>query len=79
MTAVFGVLLLSLIVCALIVARLTDIVQAVIVFAAYSLLMTVLWQLLGAPDVAITEAAVGAGVTSLLFFGAIAKTGGRPK
>ncbi|MEL7597640.1 MAG: hydrogenase subunit MbhD domain-containing protein [Clostridiaceae bacterium] len=26
-----------------------------------------LWQLLNAPDVAITEAAVGAGITTLLF------------
>ena len=30
--------------------------------------MSVIWALLKAPDLAITEAAVGAGVTSVLFF-----------
>ncbi|MDI6870955.1 MAG: DUF4040 domain-containing protein [Bacillota bacterium] len=79
MTPVFSALLALLIACAVVVACLKNIFQAVIVFAAYSLIMAVLWQLLGAPDVAITEAAVGAGVTSLLFFGTIAKTGGRPQ
>ena len=40
----------------------------VIVYMAFSLLMAVLWSLLQSPDLAITEAAVGAGVTSILFF-----------
>ncbi len=35
---------------------------------AYSLLMSILWILLQSPDLAITEAAGGAGVTSVLFF-----------
>ena len=35
---------------------------------AFSLLMAVLWALLQSPDLAITEAAVGAGVTTILFF-----------
>ena len=30
-------------------------------------MMAVLWSLLQSPDLAITEAAVGAGVTSILF------------
>ena len=33
-----------------------------------SLLMSIMWILLQSPDLAITEAAVGAGVTSVLFF-----------
>ena len=33
-----------------------------------ALLMAVLWSLLQSPDLAITEAAVGAGITSILFF-----------
>ena len=41
---------------------------AVIVYMAFSLMMAVLWSLLQSPDLAITEAAVGAGVTSILFF-----------
>ena len=38
----------------------------VIVYMALSLLMAVLWSLLQTPDLAITEAAVGAGVSGLL-------------
>ena len=41
---------------------------SVIVYMALSLMMAVLWSLLQSPDLAITEAAVGAGVTSILFF-----------
>jgi uncharacterized MnhB-related membrane protein len=40
----------------------------VVIFMAYSLLMSILWILLQSPDLAITEAAGGAGVTSVLFF-----------
>ena len=35
---------------------------------SYSLIMCIIWILLQSPDLAITEAAVGAGVTSILFF-----------
>lgn len=35
---------------------------------SYSLIMSIIWILLESPDLAITEAAVGAGVTSILFF-----------
>ena len=41
---------------------------SVIIFMSYSVVMSVIWALLKAPDLAITEAAVGAGVTSVLFF-----------
>lgn len=39
---------------------------SIIVFTVYSLIMAILWQQLEAPDLAITEAAVGAGVTTVL-------------
>jgi energy-converting hydrogenase B subunit D len=39
----------------------------VIVYTAFSLLMAVLWSLLQSPDLAITEAAVGAGISGILF------------
>ena len=42
--------------------------QAVIIYMAYSVMMSVVWILLQSPDLAITEAAVGAGITSILFF-----------
>ena len=35
---------------------------------AYSVIMSVIWIMLESPDLAITEAAVGAGITSLLLF-----------
>lgn len=35
--------------------------------------MSVIWMLLESPDLAITEAAVGAGVTSILFFVSLKK------
>jgi uncharacterized MnhB-related membrane protein len=68
------VLLLLLIGCALAVVRLKDLLAAAIVFSSYSLLMCLLWLHRGAPDVAMTEAAVGAGVTTVLFLVAIART-----
>lgn len=48
-------------------ALLKNLLAAVIVFMVYSLMMALLWQQLNAPDLAITEAAVGAGVTTILF------------
>ena len=75
LTMIFQYLLLIfLVVCALAVARTRDLLGAVIIFASYSLIMAIVWQQLEAPDVAITEAAIGAGVTSLLFIVVISKT-----
>ena len=45
-----------------------NLLVSVVIFMAYSLLMSIVWMLLQSPDLAITEAAVGAGVTSVLFF-----------
>lgn len=61
-------LLLSLVVCAVSVAVIRDLLTSIIVFMSYSLIMCIIWILLQSPDLAITEAAVGAGVTSVLFF-----------
>ena len=69
------VLVVFLIAVALVVALLRDVLAATVVFAAYSLGMAILWVVLQAPDVALTEAAVGAGVTTSLFLVAIIKTG----
>lgn len=44
-----------------------NLLSAVLVFTAFGLVMSVLWMLLRSPDLAITEAAVGAGVTGVLF------------
>ncbi len=61
-------LLIFLIVCAIAVSISNNLLNSVIIFMSYSLVMAVIWVLLRSPDLAITEAAVGAGVTSVLFF-----------
>ncbi len=74
--AILDLLLLSILVlCALAAVRTRDLLGAVIIYAAYSLLMAIIWLQLGAPDVAITEAALGAGVTTILMIATISKTG----
>ncbi len=75
MLAVEWLLLLFLIVCALAVSISKNLLNSVIIFMSYSLVMAVIWVLLRSPDLAITEAAVGAGVTSVLFFLALRKIG----
>ena len=62
------ILLLCLVVCALSVAFTKDLLTSIIIFMSYSLIMCLIWMILQSPDLAITEAAVGAGVTSILFF-----------
>ncbi|MFP4077558.1 MAG: hydrogenase subunit MbhD domain-containing protein [Bacillota bacterium] len=69
-----ALLILFLIVCAIAVERTKDLLSAVIIFSAYSLMMSVLWLILKTPDVALTEAAIGAGITSILFIAVISRT-----
>ena len=75
MVIVEWLLLLFLIVCAIAVSISKNLLNSVIIFMSYSLVMAVIWVLLRSPDLAITEAAVGAGVTSVLFFLALRKIG----
>ena len=69
-------LLLFLIFCALSAVLTKDLLASIILFMSYSSVMAILWFLLESPDLAITEAAVGAGVTTLLFFLALRKING---
>ena len=62
------ILLGFLIVCAISVSFSRNLLNSILIFMSYSLVMSVIWILLESPDLAITEAAVGAGVTSILFF-----------
>jgi len=62
------ILLVFLILCAVFVSFTKSLLMSVIIFMAYSSVMAIVWVLLESPDLAITEAAVGAGVTSVLFF-----------
>ncbi len=68
MTVLQWILLVFLIVCAISVSFTKNLLTSIIIFMAYSLIMSIIWILLESPDLAITEAAVGAGVTSVLFF-----------
>ncbi len=77
---VFDLLILSLLILsALAIARMKDLAAAVILFSVYSFALCLLWVHRGAPDVAMTEAAVGAGITAVLFFYTLARTGRKEK
>lgn len=74
MSAVGFALVVFVLLTAVTTALFRDVLSAVVVFAAYSLGMAVLYTLLLAPDVAMTEAAIGAGVTTILLLLALART-----
>ena len=67
MEAFKTILLIFLIICAISASLMKNPLLSVIVFMSYSLVMSIIWVLLESPDLAITEAAVGAGVTTVLF------------
>ena len=60
-------------------ALLRDVLASIVVFAGFSLGVSIIWVLLQAPDVALTEAAVGAGVMSVLLLVTVAKTARSPE
>ncbi|MCR5283465.1 MAG: DUF4040 domain-containing protein [Lachnospiraceae bacterium] len=67
-TQAFRILLLVLLIgCAIAVNLTKNLMSAVIIFMSYSSIMCILWILMQSPDLAITEAAVGAGVSGTLF------------
>ena len=73
-TALNLVFMILLVATALLAVFARDLLAAVIIFSVYSLIMALMWQRLQAPDLALTEAAVGAGVTTVLFVVTIFKT-----
>jgi multisubunit Na+/H+ antiporter MnhB subunit len=54
-----------------------DLFRAAVLFIAFGLLMALSWVRLEAPDIALAEAAIGAGITGALLLDAVAQTGGR--
>lgn len=48
-----------------------DLFHAVVLFIVFGLLMSLAWARLGAPDIALAEAAIGAGLTGALLLDAI--------
>ena len=73
MTTFQCILMGFLIVCAVSVSFSRNLLNSILIYMSYSLIMSILWVCLESPDLAITEAAVGAGVTSVLFFATLKK------
>jgi energy-converting hydrogenase B subunit D len=64
-----ALLLLMVLILAITALSIKDLVAAAVVLGAYSFIMCLLWTIMLAVDVAFTEAAVGAGVSTVLMLG----------
>ncbi len=71
----FDLFVLALMVVTAIVSlSIRDLLSAVMVFGIYSFLMCLLWAEMNAVDVAFTEAAVGAGVSTVFLVATVLRT-----
>jgi len=71
----FDLLILILLVLTAIVSlKVRDLLSAAMIFGVYSFLMCLLWAEMGAVDVAFTEAAVGAGLSTVFMIATIHRT-----
>ena len=68
--AILGIIM---IVAALIAIYQKDLLSAIVAAGVISLLASVIYILLAAPDVAMTEAAIGSGLTTIVFLYALNK------
>lgn len=68
------IILTLVIICAAAAITVKDLLGAAILFGAYSFLMCLLWAIMGAVDVAFTEASVGAGVSTVFLVSAVFRT-----
>ena len=66
--------LVLVVVCAVAALEVKRLLEAVIVFGAFSFFSALFFAVLGALDVAFTEAAVGAAITTVFFVTAIYRT-----
>jgi multicomponent Na+:H+ antiporter subunit B len=79
-TVIFSFFLLTmLVITALAIVRIRDLFAAVMLSGIFSLLLAANFFLLDAADVALTEAAVGAGISTVLFLSALAMTTDKEK
>lgn len=74
-----GGLLMICLATALAIVRLRNLFAATILLGIYSLVMAMIWTSMQALDVAFTEAAVGAGISTILMIGALVHTGSKEK
>ena len=75
MNFIDDVILGMLILLAVAAIRSRDLLGATAITGAYSLMMALLWVRMNAVDVAFTEAAVGAGISTVLMLAAISRVG----
>lgn len=68
------ILLILIVILALFTLTTQDLLHGILALSVISLLSALMFYLLQAPDVAITEAAVGAGVSTVVFVGIIRHT-----
>lgn len=73
------IILVLVIVCAIAAINVKDLLSAAILLGAYSFLLCLLWAIMGAVDVAFTEATVGAGVSTVFCVAAVFHTTRRTK
>jgi uncharacterized MnhB-related membrane protein len=71
------IILLIVVICGIAALTLKDLLSAAVLFGAYSFMMCLLWAIMGAVDVAFTEASVGAGISTVLFVAAVFQTSRR--
>ena len=73
------IVLIMVVITAIAAITVKDLLGAAILFGAYSFMLCLLWAIMGAVDVAFTEASVGAGISTVLFVAAVFKTSRRTR
>jgi len=73
------VIMILVAICGIGAITVKDLLGAAVLFGAYSFMMCLLWAIMGAVDVAFTEASVGAGVSTVFFVAAVFRTTRRSK
>jgi len=68
------VALILLVITAIMALKIRDLLGASVVLGIYGFLMCLLWADMGAVDVAFTEAAVGAGVSTVILIATVYQT-----
>jgi energy-converting hydrogenase B subunit D len=70
-----AVVLAGLVIAAAVIIRFQDLLSAAVAFGIFSFLLSLEFYILQAPDVAIAEAGIGAGLTTAIYILAIRGTG----
>ncbi|MCD6276374.1 MAG: DUF4040 domain-containing protein [Thermoplasmata archaeon] len=73
-TLVSLILIIAMLIAAVVAAEIKDLLSAAIAMGIVSLIVSILFYILQAPDVAITEASIGAGLSLAIMIFAIKHT-----